>query len=102
MAHKYNLSLIFYPQVNGGYGVICPEIQGCFTEGKTIEEATANIRELIADFLPDEIKGELDEQMFREGSCMKGKQFQEIEVMIDETGEIRFTSETTAKAANVA
>jgi predicted RNase H-like HicB family nuclease len=101
MAHKYNLSLIFYPQINGGYGVVCPEINGCFTEGETIEEATANIRELIADFLPDEIKGELDEQMFREGSCMKGKQFQEIEVMIDDSGEVRFTSEA-AKTASVA
>jgi predicted RNase H-like HicB family nuclease len=101
MERKYNLSLIFYPQPEGGYSVVCPEIEGCFTEGETIEEATANIRELIEDFLPDEIKSELDEQMFREGSCMKGKQFQEIEAIIDETGEVRFTSEA-AKAASVA
>jgi predicted RNase H-like HicB family nuclease len=99
MSHKYNLSLIFYPQPEGGFSVVCPEIQGCFTEGDTIEEATANIRELIADFLPDETKGELDERMFREGSCMKGKRFQEIEVIVDDAGEVVFPG---AKAASVA
>ena len=55
MAREYNLSLIFYPQQEGGYTVICPELEACFTEGKTIEEATANIYDVIADFLPDEI-----------------------------------------------
>ena len=90
MAYEYNLSLIFYPQQEGGYTVICPEIQGCITEGKTIEEATANINDIIADFLPDEIKGEVNEETFREGLCMEGKLFQEVKVTIDEFGEVVF------------
>jgi predicted RNase H-like HicB family nuclease len=101
MAQKYNLSLIFYPQINGGYGVVCPEIKGCFSEGDTIDEATANIRELIADFLPGEITSELDEQLFREGSCMTGKLFREIEASVNDSGEIdvsSLTSRVTAKA----
>ena len=60
MAREYNLSLIFYPQQEGGYMVVCPEIESCFTEGRTIDEATANISNIIADFLPDEIKGEVN------------------------------------------
>ena len=86
MAREYNLSLIFYPQQEGVYTVICPEIQGCVTEGKTIEEATENIRNIIADFLPDEINGEINEETFREGLCMEGKVFQEIKVAVDESG----------------
>ena len=88
MAHEYNLSLIFYPQQEGGYTVICPEIRGCITEGKTIDEATANIRDIIADFLPEKIENEINEEVFREGLCMEGKIFQEVKVTIDEFGEV--------------
>jgi len=84
MAHNYHLSLIFCPQPEGGYTVVCPEITGCFTEGETIEEAEENIREVIAGFLPDEInKGEIDEEMFRLGCCQPGKMFREIKVKVD-------------------
>ena len=63
MAREYNLSLIFYPQQEGGYTVICPELRSCFTEGDTIEEATENIRDIIADFLPERINAsEADEE----------------------------------------
>ena len=91
MAREYNLSLIFYPQRRGGYTVICPELEACFTEGETIEEATANIRDVISDFLPDEINvSEADEELLREGLCMEGKIFQEIKVTVDASGEVVF------------
>ena len=90
MAHGYNLSLIFYPQQEGGFLVICPELEDCFTEGSTIEEATANINDIIADFLPDAVKGVVNEEFFREGICMEGKIFQEMKVTIDESGELVF------------
>ena len=94
MAREYNLSLIFYPQKRGGYTVICPELEACFTEGETLDEATSNIYDVIADFLPDEInKGEADEELLRNGLCMKGKLFREIEVTIDESGEVVFPTE---------
>ena len=95
---QYNLSLIFYPQPDGRYGVSCPEIKGCFTEGDTIEEATANIKNIIADFLPDEIKNKVNEETFRLGLCMKGKLFQEMSVTVDAAGEVIFPSETLAHA----
>jgi predicted RNase H-like HicB family nuclease len=86
----YSLSLIFYPQDNGGYAVVCPELQGCFTEGLTIEEAEANILELISEDLPDRANrgGADDEEMFRKGACARGKLFREIEVSIDDAGEV--------------
>jgi predicted RNase H-like HicB family nuclease len=99
MAYEYNLSLIFYPQRNGGYTVICPEIQGCISEGDTIDEATANIQEVISDFLPDEVKNKVDEETLRFGLCMEGKLYQEIKVAIGDAGEVVFPG---AKAASVA
>jgi predicted RNase H-like HicB family nuclease len=91
--------LIFYPQPDGGYTVICPEIKGCFTEGDTFNEAAEHIRELIADMLPGEIKSELDERMFREGSCMKGKLFQDVEVETTGNGKVVFPSSALAYTA---
>jgi len=35
----------------GGYVVVCPSIPGCYSQGKTVSEALANIREAI-DLLP--------------------------------------------------
>ena len=31
----------------GGYVVVCPSIPGCYSQGKTVPEALANIREAI-------------------------------------------------------
>jgi len=37
----------------GGYVVRCPTLQGCYSQGKTVEEALANIREAIELTLED-------------------------------------------------
>jgi antitoxin HicB len=43
----------------GGYVVRCPSIQGCYSQGKTVEEALTNIREAIELCLEDmESRGE--------------------------------------------
>jgi predicted RNase H-like HicB family nuclease len=76
---KYTLSLIFYPQDIGGYTVICPELKNCFSEGKTYEEAEANIRELIPDVLAEEVETETDAELLAEGLAVPGKLFREIE-----------------------
>ncbi len=31
----------------GGYVVVCPSLPGCYSQGKTVSEALANIREAI-------------------------------------------------------
>ncbi len=44
-----------------GYSVSCPGLPGCWSQGKTEEEALTNIREAIEDYLTavsDTIKGE--------------------------------------------
>ena len=43
----------------GGYVVVCPSIPGCYSQGKTVSEALANIREAIEVSLEDmESRGE--------------------------------------------
>lgn len=37
----------------GGYVVRCPSLQGCYSQGKTVEEAVVNIREAIELCLED-------------------------------------------------
>jgi len=44
----------------GGYVVVCPSIPGCYSQGKTVPEALANIREAIDLCIEDmESRGEL-------------------------------------------
>jgi predicted RNase H-like HicB family nuclease len=102
MTHDYNLSLIFYPQREGRFTVICPELPGCITEGDTLDEATSNIYDVVADFLPEKINASAeDEEALREGLCVQGKLFREVNVTIDASGEVVFPSETFAHAVGV-
>ena len=36
-----------------GYVATCPDLQGCYTQGKTYEEVAENIKEVIALHLED-------------------------------------------------
>ena len=54
-AVRYTLGMrytvIFETQPDGGYHAFCPALPGCHSEGDTLDEATANIREAIAAYL---------------------------------------------------
>ena len=41
------------PDEDGGYVVSCPSLPGCYSQGETIEDALANIREAIELCLED-------------------------------------------------
>jgi predicted RNase H-like HicB family nuclease len=100
MKRKYNLSLVFFPQDDGGYCVKCPELDGCFSDGATIDEATEAIMEIIPEWLEVEAKkNELHEEMFRLGNCLPGKVFREIEAEITDAGEVRFPNAKAMSAA---
>ena len=42
---------IFEAQPEGGYHASCPALPGCHSEGDTLEESIANIRQAIAVYL---------------------------------------------------
>jgi predicted RNase H-like HicB family nuclease len=55
---KYRIVL---KRTEEGYSVWCPGLPGCWSQGETEEEAIANIREAIEDYLAaveDSLKGE--------------------------------------------
>jgi len=39
------LKVLVVPEAVGGYSVSVPAMRGCYSEGETLEEALANIRE---------------------------------------------------------
>ncbi len=44
-------TVLFEVQSDGGYHAVCPALPGCHSEGDTLEEATANIREAMEAYL---------------------------------------------------
>ncbi len=52
--HKIgNLPVIIYEDELGGYWVDCPVLDGCHSQGKTVEDCLKNIREAIDLCLED-------------------------------------------------
>lgn len=42
---------IFEAQPDGGYHAFCPALPGCHSEGDTLDDAVANLREAITVYL---------------------------------------------------
>ncbi len=49
---RYNFSIIIERDQDGFY-VFCPELQGCYSQGDTYEEAVSNIKDAIRLHLED-------------------------------------------------
>jgi len=45
------VKVIFYPEKEGGYSASIPALPGCHSQGETLEEALANIREAAEGWL---------------------------------------------------
>lgn len=52
--NKYNFSIIVEQDVDGFY-VYCPQLQGCYTQGDSYEEAMENIKDAIRLHLEDRV-----------------------------------------------
>jgi predicted RNase H-like HicB family nuclease len=40
-------TVVLEPEEDGGYSVVCPAVQGAISQGDSLKEALANIREAI-------------------------------------------------------
>jgi predicted RNase H-like HicB family nuclease len=49
MRHKY--TVLLETEEEGGFHAYCPTLPGCHSQGETIEETLANIREAIEVYL---------------------------------------------------
>jgi predicted RNase H-like HicB family nuclease len=48
---KVQLQAVALPEPDGGYSVVVPALEGCYTQGDTIEEVQANIVEAAEAWL---------------------------------------------------
>ncbi|RPI03119.1 MAG: type II toxin-antitoxin system HicB family antitoxin [Zetaproteobacteria bacterium] len=53
MVRAYDYKVILEPDETGGYVVSCPSLPGCYSQGETVGEALANIKEAIELCLED-------------------------------------------------
>ena len=56
---SYRLSVVIEKDVDG-YFALCPELQGCYTQGDNYEEALENIKDAIRLHLEDRIESKED------------------------------------------
>jgi antitoxin HicB len=49
----WDFKVLLEPDQEGGYVVVCPSLPGCYSQGETVQEALANIREAIELCLED-------------------------------------------------
>jgi len=50
----YDFKVMIEPdEESGGYVVSCPSLQGCYSQGETLDEAISNIKEAILLCLED-------------------------------------------------
>ena len=57
---KYLVNLIYDPDY-AGYVADVPSLAGCMTQGKTVEEALANVKDAIETYLGGLQEGDLPE-----------------------------------------
>ena len=48
---RYHFTAIVEREQEGGYHAFCPALKGCHTQGDTLDEALANVREAIEAYL---------------------------------------------------
>ncbi|MFZ3382725.1 MAG: type II toxin-antitoxin system HicB family antitoxin [Candidatus Methanoperedens sp.] len=58
---KITLPVIVEKDEDGFYVVECPLLKGCYTQGKTLDEALINIREVIEMCLEEESDDEISD-----------------------------------------
>lgn len=53
--HHKNLPIFMEKGMDGFYVAECPVLEGCYAQGKTLDEALKNIREVIAMILEEKL-----------------------------------------------
>ncbi len=52
----HHFPVLLQPDETGGFWALCPSLQGCYSQGETVEQALNNIREAIGLCLEDSPK----------------------------------------------
>jgi len=65
----YNLTVVIEQDEEGRFLAICPALQGCYTEGETIEEALELIRDAMKLHIEDRLEN--NEPIYKEVKTQK-------------------------------
>ena len=60
----YNLTVVIEQDETGSFLAICPALQGCYTEGETVEEAIKFIKDAIRLHIEDRLEN--NEPIYKE------------------------------------
>ena len=60
---EYRFSVLI-EKSEDGYFAVCPDLQGCYTQGETYEEALANVRDCIRLHIEDRLSSGEDIPQF--------------------------------------
>ena len=52
----YRVTIVIEADETGGYYAFCPSLPGCYSQGETLEETKANIREAVQCHLESLLK----------------------------------------------
>jgi predicted RNase H-like HicB family nuclease len=52
----YRLTIVIEADADGGYYAFCPALPGCYSQGETLEETKANVREALQCHLESLLK----------------------------------------------
>jgi predicted RNase H-like HicB family nuclease len=95
-------TVILEPELDGGFSVICPAIPGCASQGESLDEALANVREAILgclEILSEDgrtVPAETPEMIAREvEECLRDRSDEGLPLTI-ETREIEVEAEVAA------
>ncbi len=83
------------------FGVVVPDLPGCFSAGDTVEDAAANARDAIATWLEDALeKGEIipmptSLNVVRQNPDFAGWLFDSVEVSSDEEAVMRWIEDVS-------
>jgi predicted RNase H-like HicB family nuclease len=65
----YNLTVVIEQDEEGRFLAICPALQGCYTEGETIEEALELIKDAMKLHIEDRLEN--NEPIYKEVKTQK-------------------------------
>jgi predicted RNase H-like HicB family nuclease len=65
--HEYNFTVVIEKDESGRYLALCPALQGCYTEGETVEEARTLIKDAIRLHIEDRLSS--GEPIYSEVEC---------------------------------
>ena len=97
---RYNLTLVFEPDPDGGYVVNCEELPELITEGDTLDEAFANAKDAFETILDayKRIGRKLPESIISVHKVKSKKEFRSLDAQVSLRSNVSFSQHHSGAA----